>query len=130
MLNKYAISGIKVIGVAKGQSRRIGQETLIDGDNFKKWNLMANDPALHFIQQVRDEAHRFAIEGHRVKRAKTRIISDLDSISGIGPKRKRELLRHFGSATGVKSANIEELQKVTGINSAIAHRIYDHCNGG
>ncbi len=89
---------------------------------------MPDDPALHLIQQIRDEAHRFAIAGHRAKRDKTRKISMLDGISGIGPKRKRDLLRHFGSYAGVQSANVTELEKVPGINAAIASRIYEYCN--
>ena len=128
VLETFSIDSLKIIGVSKGEGRRAGLETLIDGQSFRQWNLRSDDPALHLIQQIRDEAHRFAITGHRAKRDKARKISKLDGIAGVGPKRKRDLLRHFGSAAGVQSANIEELQKVLGINAAMANRIYEHCN--
>ena len=128
ILDKLSIDSLKVVGVAKGEGRRAGLETLIDGRSLRKWSLKPDDPALHLIQQIRDEAHRFAVAGHRAKRDKARKISMLDGISGIGPKRKRDLLRHFGSYAGVQSANVKELEKVPGINSAIASRIYEYCN--
>ena len=128
ILDKLSIDSLKVVGVAKGQGRRAGLETLIDGRSLRKWSLKPDDPALHLIQQIRDEAHRFAIAGHRAKRDKKRKSSMLDGISGIGPKRKRDLLRHFGSYAGVQSANVTELEKVPGINAAIASRIYEYCN--
>ena len=128
ILEKLSMDLLKVVGVAKGEGRRAGLETLIEGRSFRKWNLKSDDPALHLIQQIRDEAHRFAIAGHRAKRDKARNVSKLDGISGIGPKRKRDLLRHFGSYAGVESANVEELEKVSGINAAIATRIYEYCN--
>ena len=128
ILEKLSMDLLKVVGVAKGEGRRAGLETLIEGRTFRKWSLKSDDPALHLIQQIRDEAHRFAIAGHRAKRDKARNVSKLDGISGIGPKRKRDLLRHFGSYAGVESANVEELEKVSGINAAIATRIYEYCN--
>ncbi len=128
ILDELSIDSLKVVGVAKGEGRRAGLETLIDGRSLRKWSLKPDDPALHLIQQIRDEAHRFAIAGHRAKRDKGRKISMLDGIPGIGPKRKRGLLRHFGSYAGVKSANIKELEKVPGIDAAIASRIYEYCN--
>ena len=128
ILEELSIHSLKVVGVAKGEGRRAGLETLIDGRSLRKWSLKSDDPALHLIQQIRDEAHRFAIAGHRAKRDKARKVSRLDGIPGIGPKRKRDLLRHFGSYTGVKSANVKELEKVAGINAAIATRIYEYCN--
>ena len=128
ILEELSIDSLKVVGVAKGEGRRAGLETLIDGRSLRKWSLKSDDPALHLIQQIRDEAHRFAIAGHRAKRDKARKVSRLDGIPGIGPKRKRDLLRHFGSYTGVKSANVKELEKVAGINAAIATRIYEYCN--
>ncbi len=128
VLERLSIRSVRLVGVSKGEGRRAGLETLIDGESLRKWNLRSDDPALHLIQQIRDEAHRFAITGHRAKRDKIRIASKLDGISGIGPKRKRELLRHFGSFAGVESANVEELEKVLGINKAIANRIYEYCH--
>ncbi|NDH39486.1 MAG: excinuclease ABC subunit C, partial [Gammaproteobacteria bacterium] len=83
-------------------------------------------PGLHLIQQIRDEAHRFAISGHRGQRAKARKQSLLESIPGVGAKRRRELLRHFGSAKGVENASVEELAKIKGISASVARTIYDH----
>ncbi len=128
VLESLSIRSVRLVGVSKGEGRRAGLETLIDGKSLRKWKLRSDDPVLHLIQQIRDEAHRFAITGHRAKRDKIRIVSKLDDISGIGPKRKRELLRHFGSFAGVESANVEELEKVIGINKAIANRIYEYCH--
>ena len=99
---------------------------MIDGASRRVWNLQSDNPVLHMIQQIRDEAHRFALTGHKARRDKARKLSKLDGVSGIGPKRKRDLLRHFGSAAGVQNASMEELRKVKGINEAVAQRIYDH----
>ena len=82
------------------------------------------------IQHIRDEAHRFAITGHRGRRDKARQRSALQDIPGVGAKRRRELLRHFGSAQGVQNANIDELKKISGISAAIAQQIYDHLHNG
>ena len=89
----------------------------------------AASPALQFIQQVRDEAHRFAITGHRGKRQKARTTSRLEDIAGIGPRRRAALLRHFGGLAGLKAAGEEEIARVEGINAALAARIYANLHG-
>ncbi|QFU76123.1 excinuclease ABC subunit UvrC [Halioglobus maricola] len=129
VLQDLQIAGVEVIGVAKGVTRKAGFETLIDGGTGREWQLPGDSPALHLIQQVRDEAHRFAITGHRARRDKNRQRSLLEDIPGVGAKRRRELLRHFGSAQGVVNANVEELQKIAGISATMAQQIYDHLHG-
>jgi len=115
-----------VIGVAKGTTRKAGFETLLDGASGRERRLRGDDPALHLIQQIRDEAHRFAITGHRARRDKARRRSALEEIPGVGARRRRELLRHFGSVQGVENASPEELQKISGISATMARQIYDH----
>lgn len=129
VLEELQVDGIEVIGVAKGATRKAGFETLINGASGKQSQLPPDHGALHLIQQIRDEAHRFAITGHRGRRDKARQRSVLEDIPGVGSKRRRVLLRHFGSAQGVANANVEELKKISGINAAIAQQIYDHLHG-
>ena len=126
VLEDLQIAGVEVIGVAKGVTRKAGFETLLNGSTGRERQLGIDNPALHLIQQIRDEAHRFAITGHRARRDKSRQRSALEDIPGVGAKRRRDLLRHFGSAQGVENANIEELKKVAGINATMAQQIYDH----
>jgi excinuclease ABC subunit C len=126
VLSDLQISAVEVIGVAKGTTRKAGFETLLNGATGRERQLNVDNPALHLIQQIRDEAHRFAITGHRARRDKARKRSTLEDIAGVGAKRRRELLRHFGSAQGVENANIEELKKVSGISATMAQQIYDH----
>jgi excinuclease ABC subunit C len=130
VLEELQITDVEVIGVAKGTTRKAGFETLIKGDTGKELQLPPDHGALHLIQQIRDEAHRFAITGHRARRDKARQRSTLEDIPGVGSKRRRELLRHFGSAVGVENANVEELKKIPGIHAAMAQQIYDHLHGG
>ena len=126
VLSQFDITSIKVIGVAKGTTRKAGFETLIDADTGRESHLRGDNPALHLIQQIRDEAHRFAISGHRARRAKARNTSTLEGIPGVGAKRRRDLLRHFGSAKGVENASVDEMKKVSGVSSALAQTIYDY----
>jgi excinuclease ABC subunit C len=126
VLQELQVSGIEVIGVAKGATRRAGFETLVSGATGKETQLPPDHGALHLIQQIRDEAHRFAITGHRGRRDKARQRSTLEDIPGVGSKRRRLLLRHFGSAQGVQNANISDLKKISGIDATVAQRIYDH----
>lgn len=125
VLLELEITEVKVVGVAKGTTRKAGFETLIDGDTGQERTLRGDNPALHLVQQVRDEAHRFAITGHRARRSKARKSSTLEGIPGVGAKRRRELLRHFGSVAGVSGASVQELCKVEGISSSLAQTIYD-----
>ncbi len=124
MLSELGIAGVLVVGVAKGETRKAGFETLflVDGEGEHLFKPEAS--ALHLIQQIRDEAHRFAITGHRQRRDKTRRESPLESIDGIGPKRRRDLLRHFGGFTEVEKASIADLMKVPGISRKVAETIY------
>jgi excinuclease ABC subunit C len=129
VLEELQVKTVEVVGVAKGTTRKAGFETLILGDSGEERQLAADHPALHLIQQIRDEAHRFAITGHRQQRAKQRKQSQLESIPGVGAKRRRELLRHFGSAAGVRNASVQELRKISGISANMAQTIYDHLHG-
>jgi excinuclease ABC subunit C len=120
-------SKIKLLGVSKGPARKAGMEVLLyEGNEF---TLDIASPALHLIQQIRDESHRFAITGHRARRAKARGRSVLEDIEGIGPKRRRELLRFFGDVGQIKSANVDEIAKVPGISRQLAQEIYDDLHG-
>jgi excinuclease ABC subunit C len=115
-----------VVGIAKGRARRPGQEQLFLAGQNTPTILPADSAALLLIQQIRDEAHRFAITGHRQRRAKARRTSSLEEIPGLGPKRRRELLRQFGGLQGVRNAGIGDLVKVHGISRNLAERIYDN----
>ena len=125
VLEELQITGVSIIGVAKGEGRKPGLETLVLSGSATPTILPANSPALHLIQQIRDEAHRFAITGHRQRRAKARTTSPLEGIAGLGPKRRQTLLKHFGGQRGVSAASAEELAKVPGISRDLAQRIYD-----
>jgi len=124
VLDELSIAGVLVIGVAKGPTRKAGFEVLISGDTGEETVLESSSAALHLIQHIRDEAHRFAITGHRARRGKARKRSVLEDIPGVGPKRRRELLRHFGGIQEVERASIEEIAKVSTISSKIAEEIY------
>ena len=126
VMEELQIEDVIVIGVAKGPERKPGLETLVMGTTGKMIDLPHDSAALHLIQQIRDEAHRFAITGHRQRRAKTRKTSTLEDIEGLGPKRRQQLLKQFGGLQGVKRAGIEDLAAISGISKALAQRIYDH----
>ncbi|WP_298578585.1 excinuclease ABC subunit UvrC [uncultured Luteimonas sp.] len=120
--------GVIIVGVAKGEERRAGHERLLLPDG-RELRPGADSPGLQLIQQVRDEAHRFAITGHRGRRQKARSISRLEDIPGIGPRRRASLLKHFGGLPGLKAAGIEEIARVEGVNAALAARIYATLHG-
>ena len=125
-LEKFQLQGVYLLGIAKGVSRKPGQETIfmVSNSGIVEIPFSQSDGALHLLQQVRDEAHRFAITGHRQRRANARKKSILDSIPQLGPKRRKELLNHFGGAKQVSNASIAEIAKVTGINNKLAQNIY------
>lgn len=122
-LDELDVPNILLVGVAKGPERRAGFETLLIDDRAPI-HLPADAQALHFIQQIRDEAHRFAITGHRQRRDKARRHSILETIPGIGAKRRRDLLRYFGGIQGIAHASLDELLKVPGISRSLAERIF------
>ncbi len=124
VLSDLDIAGITVFGVAKGVTRRAGFETLIDGATGRELALPPTGAALHLIQHIRDEAHRFAITGHRQRRGKAQTSSELEGIEGVGPQRRRNLIQHFGGIRGVKGASINELARVPGISTRLAEHIY------
>lgn len=123
-LQELQVEGVKIIGVAKGVERRAGEETLIFADGSPEIHLDEHSLALHLIQQIRDEAHRFAITSHRKRRSKKRMHSPLENIEGLGPKRRQNLLKYFGGIRGVSKAGEEELAKVPGISKNLAKAIY------
>jgi excinuclease ABC subunit C len=128
VMAELGVAGVALVGVAKGVERRPGHETLLLDDG-RAVQPGASSPALQLVQQVRDEAHRFAITGHRGKRQKARTSSRLEDIPGIGPRRRASLLRHFGGLPGLKAAGVEDIARVEGINAALAGRIYATLHG-
>ena len=130
VMNELQIDSVQVVGVSKGPDRRPGDETLIlcrdeDLGGRRERQLTSDSPALLLIQQIRDEAHRFAITGHRGKRAKKRQTSVLEDIKGLGPKRRKQLLTHFGGLRRLQKAGVEDISAVPGISHDLAVKVYD-----
>jgi excinuclease ABC subunit C len=117
------------VGVSKGPGRKPGLESLHLQGQRKVLHLAADSPALHLIQQIRDEAHRFAITGHRLRRSRSRNTSPLEQIPGIGPRRRQQLLQQLGGIKEVSRAGVEDLSRIKGINRALAQQIYDAFHG-
>lgn len=125
VLEECGVNDVMLIGIAKGPERKPGLETLFLSGKSTPVILPEASPALHLLQQIRDEAHRFAITGHRQQRAKARKQSSLESIEGMGPKRRQQLLKQFGGLQGITRAGVEEIASVPGISKQLAQRIYD-----
>jgi excinuclease ABC subunit C len=125
VLAELSIAGLRVVGVAKGLDRKPGRESLYLPERAEPLRLPPSSPALHLIQQLRDEAHRFAITGHRARRQKARTRSPLEDIPGLGPKKRRELLRQFGGLHALTRAGIDDLERVKGISRQLAEAIYE-----
>ena len=125
VMDQLQIDDVLLIGVAKGEGRKAGLEKLVFSDGREELYLPEDSIAFHLILNVRDEAHRFAISGHRAKRDKSRRTSELESIPGLGPKRRQNIIKHFGGLQGVKQAGVEDLAKVPGISRNLAQIIYD-----
>jgi excinuclease ABC subunit C len=123
VLADLQVTTVQILGIAKGTTRKPGLETIYLAD-VGEIPLAPHRPAMHLLQHLRDEAHRFAIAGHRARRGKARRQSELEGIAGVGPKRRRELLRHFGSAAAVRGASREEISKVPGVSRKLADDIY------
>jgi excinuclease ABC subunit C len=115
-----------LIGVAKGTTRKPGLETLILAGTHETIPMDADSPALHLIQHIRDESHRFAIAGHRNRRQKIKTTSSLESIPGVGAKRRQALLKYMGGLHGLKKASRDEIANVPGVSDALAETIYDY----
>ena len=126
VMQELGITSIRLIGVAKGPERKAGWERLILADEQGERTLPEHSPALHLLQHIRDEAHRFAITTHRGQRQKARLESSLESIEGVGSKRRQALLRRFGGIRELSKASIEEIAKVEGISAKLAEKIYQH----
>jgi excinuclease ABC subunit C len=129
VLKELGVDGIEVVGVAKGPGRRAGEETLVLADSGRELHPGSSSPALHLVAAVRDEAHRFAISGHRKRREKAREHSVLEDVPGIGARRRTALLKAFGGMQGLERAGVEELMQVKGIDRGLAERIYASLHG-
>lgn len=126
VMSTLGLDSVCIVGVSKGPERTVGEETLIIPHMQTEMNLPADHPAFHLIHHIRDEAHRFAITGHRAKRGKERKRSVLEDIEGLGPKRRQALLKAFGGLQGIQAASADEMTKISGISKKMAQLIYNH----
>jgi excinuclease ABC subunit C len=128
-LEELGIHGVVLLGLAKGAERKPGMEQVFLSGQQRPFILAPDSPALHLFQHIRDEAHRFAITGHRKRRARSRQRSVLEEIPGIGPRRRGQLLRQFGGLQELKRAGVDDLAAVEGISRELAERIYAALHG-
>jgi len=124
VLAEQGLHGVTIVGIAKGPERKPGLEEIVFPGRADALTLPHDHPGLHLLQQIRDEAHRFAIQGHRARRGKARTTSTLQEIAGIGAAKRKALLTHFGGVKGVQAASVEDLARVPGISRTLAQRIY------
>ncbi|MBK9704981.1 MAG: excinuclease ABC subunit UvrC [Betaproteobacteria bacterium] len=124
VLAEHGLHDMRLIGIAKGPERKAGEEDIVFPDREAVLNLPPDHPGLHLLQQIRDEAHRFAIQGHRARRAKARLASSLEDIPGVGARKRQALLTQFGGLRGVRAAGIDDLARVPGISRALAEAIF------
>lgn len=125
VIEEMGLCGLTVVGVAKGEGRKAGLETLIVSQGSETLRLAPDHPGFHLIQAIRDEAHRFAITGHRARRAKVRTRSVLEELPGVGPRRRQKLLSHFGGIKGLEGASLEDISQVEGVGPVLAKKIWD-----
>ncbi len=124
VLAEQGLHSTRLMGIAKGPERKPGEEDIAFPDRNAALNLPPDHPGLHLLQQIRDEAHRFAIQGHRARRGKARTTSTLQEIAGIGVKKRQALLAHFGGLKGVQAASVDDLTRVPGVSRALAEKIF------
>ena len=124
VMAEQGLHDTRLIGIAKGPERKAGAEEIVFPDSDVTLRLPSDHPGLHLLQQIRDEAHRFAIQGHRARRAKARTTSSLQEIAGIGAKKRQALLAHFGGLKGVQAASVDDLARVPGVSRALAEKIF------
>ena len=123
-LAEIGLADLPLVGIAKGEGRKPGLEKLVPADGRQPIQLAPDSAGLHLLQQIRDEAHRFAVAGHRARRGKARRESALDDVAGVGPRRRKLLIAHFGSVQGLREATSERIAQVPGIGAALADEIY------